>query len=185
MKIQISQARKRLIPLSLCAILLSAISTKPCAAQGGSRDEIMADYVRANDQLDAAMENGALFATPESRRAGAPSAVASINRILVLENEMLQAGITGQFGVDQTAVLMHIYRLALDDPSAKQLQQRALAGGGNDAATAKVAAAAAEYLDAAQNESAQLLAVDHLQQTIGSVKPVSRNPSKAICRLPP
>jgi thiol-disulfide isomerase/thioredoxin len=96
-----------------------------------------------------------------------------------------------QFGVDQSAVLMHIYRLALNDPSAKQLQQRALANGGNDAATATVAAAAAEYLDAAQDESAQLAALDHLQQTIGSVKPVSMGlrgnagmPMTPVNRLP-
>jgi thiol-disulfide isomerase/thioredoxin len=134
---------------------------------------IEADRMAAFGQVSEAMIKGKLFTSPAARKAGAPAVLAAIDRVLALDQELSQAGGINKKGASDTFTGMHILKLALDDPSAKKLQARAIAAGGNDAATAALVAAAAEYLDAGPDEAAQLGAVDHLVQAFKSVKPDS------------
>jgi thiol-disulfide isomerase/thioredoxin len=154
----------------LCA-LVWPLFVSELSAWARSRDEISSDFDLAANQLDTALQGGRLFANAEDRQSGAPEMLATIDRILSISQEEQQAGILPQMGVNGIFARMHILKLALDDPTAKLIQKKAIANGGTDAATAAVTAAAAEYLHAAQNEAAQTLAMDHLAKAFKSIKP--------------
>ena len=125
---------------------------------------------------------GEVFASPEGRKASTAELLKAIDRLVpMVQAEMKQPAIpaiaqrmkTDPAFAQQIKLMFtqqiknyDLFRLALDEPNAAATYQSEMAKGGRSAAIASVDRAAADWLNAGQDSSAQTAAFDKLRAAI-------------------
>jgi thiol-disulfide isomerase/thioredoxin len=137
------------------------------AALAVPADDLGAERLSTIRALDQLLDNGKLFGGDDkAQTAGTTKALAAMNRVLAVNQRCVRAGVLTADAAQQWQVILHIRQLALGDAAARRLNDAALAHRRDDPVNANRAAvcrAAAHYLTAGSDESAQLKALDELE----------------------
>jgi thiol-disulfide isomerase/thioredoxin len=144
------------------AVALAAAYCRPARAQ------MVMPHTEYNDLVvKMNMAGETLFATEESRKQGAGSFLATMNRFAQVIRDETKSHPMMAENYNAMLHFFDIYRLALDDPAALEAYNTAQVAGGAAAAEASINRAAADWLDAS-DAAAQGAALDKLRAAIAA-----------------